>query len=107
MNIWTLVLAAVADGREAPTGCLLCMNWEAPLPPAKLLATSSLMPTLRWADSRKSAVRQLFQFARSARDRKRPILWRKTGWGGRDRTSVWRNQNPLPYRLATPQSLPL
>ena len=28
------------------------------------------------------------------------------GWGGRDRTSVWRNQNPLPYRLATPQSWP-
>ncbi len=23
-------------------------------------------------------------------------------WGGRDRTSEWRNQNPLPYRLATP-----
>src|SRR3984893_6153075 len=22
------------------------------------------------------------------------------GWGGRDRTSEWRNQNPLPYRLA-------
>ena len=27
----------------------------------------------------------------------------KSGWGGRDRTSEWRNQNPLPYRLATPQ----
>ena len=27
-----------------------------------------------------------------------------TGWGGRIRTSAWRNQNPLPYRLATPQS---
>ena len=28
------------------------------------------------------------------------------GWGGgRDRTSEWRNQNPLPYRLATPQTL--
>jgi hypothetical protein len=26
------------------------------------------------------------------------------GWGGRIRTSGWRNQNPLPYRLATPQS---
>ena len=26
-----------------------------------------------------------------------------SGWGGRIRTSVWRNQNPLPYRLATPQ----
>ena len=26
-----------------------------------------------------------------------------TGWGGRIRTSAWRNQNPLPYRLATPQ----
>ncbi len=25
------------------------------------------------------------------------------GWGGRVRTSEWRNQNPLPYHLATPQ----
>jgi hypothetical protein len=25
------------------------------------------------------------------------------GWGGRIRTSVCRNQNPVPYRLATPQ----
>jgi hypothetical protein len=24
-------------------------------------------------------------------------------WGGRIRTSEWRDQNPLPYRLATPQ----
>ena len=30
-------------------------------------------------------------------------LGTKTGWGGRIRTSAWRNQNPLPYRLATPQ----
>src|SRR5271165_4454076 len=27
----------------------------------------------------------------------------RIGWGGRIRTSVWRDQNPLPYRLATPQ----
>src|ERR1700730_12741885 len=27
------------------------------------------------------------------------------GWGGRIRTSEWRLQRPLPYRLATPQSL--
>ena len=27
------------------------------------------------------------------------------GWGGRVRTSEWRNQNPLPYHLATPQSV--
>src|SRR4051794_35460022 len=24
------------------------------------------------------------------------------GWGARNRTWEWRNQNPLPYRLATP-----
>jgi hypothetical protein len=30
--------------------------------------------------------------------------WRLPGWGGRIRTSAWRNQNPLPYHLATPQS---
>jgi hypothetical protein len=27
----------------------------------------------------------------------------KNGWGGRIRTSEWRDQNPLPYHLATPQ----
>jgi hypothetical protein len=28
----------------------------------------------------------------------------KVGWGGRDRTFECRNQNPVPYRLATPQN---
>ena len=28
----------------------------------------------------------------------------KSGWGGRIRTSEWRDQNPLPCHLATPQS---
>src|ERR1700689_4089938 len=28
---------------------------------------------------------------------------KKVGWGGRIRTSEWRDQNPLPYHLATPQ----
>ncbi len=28
------------------------------------------------------------------------------GWGGRVRTSEWRNQNPLPYHLATPHRSP-
>ena len=28
---------------------------------------------------------------------------KKDGWGARIRTWVWRDQNPLPYRLATPQ----
>ena len=27
----------------------------------------------------------------------------KFGWGARIRTWEWRNQNPLPYHLATPQ----
>ena len=27
----------------------------------------------------------------------------KAGWGGRDRTYECRNQNPVPYHLATPQ----
>jgi hypothetical protein len=27
------------------------------------------------------------------------------GWGARIRTWEWRNQNPLPYHLATPQNL--
>src|SRR6188474_1044155 len=30
-------------------------------------------------------------------------LARKNGWGGRDRTYECRNQNPVPYHLATPQ----
>ena len=29
----------------------------------------------------------------------------EVGWGGRIRTSEWRDQNPLPYHLATPQRL--
>ena len=32
-----------------------------------------------------------------------PLMKERTGWGGRDRTSACRNQNPVPYRLATPQ----
>jgi hypothetical protein len=36
-----------------------------------------------------------------ARVRHNPL--KSFGWGGRIRTSAWRNQNPLPYRLATPQ----
>jgi hypothetical protein len=37
---------------------------------------------------------------RSARSLQTPGMH---GWGGRIRTSGWRNQNPLPYHLATPQ----
>src|SRR3954451_1801298 len=33
---------------------------------------------------------------------KSKISFKFNGWGGRDRTSEWRNQNPLPYHLATP-----
>ncbi len=40
------------------------------------------------------------EFAVSDRAARRML---RAGWGGRDRTSEWRNQNPLPYRLATPQ----
>ncbi len=29
-------------------------------------------------------------------------IW-QSGWGGRDRTYECRNQNPVPYHLATPQ----
>src|SRR5579872_544149 len=32
------------------------------------------------------------------------IRYLDVGWGGRIRTSEWRNQNPLPYHLATPQN---
>ena len=31
---------------------------------------------------------------------------KKLGWGARIRTWEWRNQNPLPYHLATPQQVP-
>ena|SRR2546430_4720427 len=31
-----------------------------------------------------------------------PAATGAAGWGGRTRTSEWRNQNPLPYHLATP-----
>ena len=33
-----------------------------------------------------------------------PLVSVRLGWGGRNRTYVWRDQNPLPYRLATPQA---
>src|SRR5207248_5109652 len=48
-----------------------------------------------------------FQMRSNAPARTKPFRWLiqklGIGWGGRDRTSEWRNQNPLPYRLATPQ----
>ena len=31
----------------------------------------------------------------------------KQGWGGRDRTYECRDQNPVPYHLATPQEMPI
>lgn len=31
------------------------------------------------------------------------LIRAKTGWGGRIRTSECRDQNPVPYHLATPQ----
>src|SRR6266576_6051166 len=33
----------------------------------------------------------------------RSVRISKNGWGGRDRTYECRNQNPVPYHLATPQ----
>src|ERR1700739_1280892 len=41
--------------------------------------------------------------AHFSRKRKWPTETGLAGWGGRIRTSAWRNQNPLPYHLATPQ----
>src|SRR5215472_15672115 len=38
--------------------------------------------------------------------RKPPVETALAGWGGRIRTSEWRNQNPLPYHLATPHHGP-
>src|SRR3972149_4801136 len=32
-----------------------------------------------------------------------PHIWPTSGWGGRIRTSVCGDQNPVPFRLATPQ----
>ena len=54
-----------------------------------------------WEMRRLICVRYLRRFFRVSTDK-----LEKTGlpgWGGRIRTSEWRNQNPLPYRLATPQ----
>src|SRR5262245_15769953 len=36
-----------------------------------------------------------------------PVLGSGSGWGARIRTWEWRNQNPLPYHLATPQQVPI
>jgi hypothetical protein len=50
--------------------------------------------------------RNRLHFVANACDMKKPpeggYHIEKAGWGGRIRTSVWRNQNPLPYHLATP-----
>ncbi len=40
---------------------------------------------------------------RFCQGRRRSLDSRLGGWGGRIRTSAWRYQKPLPYRLATPQ----
>jgi hypothetical protein len=42
------------------------------------------------------------QFATKASRQKHCEIKMLLGWGGRIRTSAWRNQNPLPYHLATP-----
>jgi hypothetical protein len=55
-------------------------------------------------DQRRPKISRLRSRLRSKRPankgRKRSKI---NGWGGRIRTSGWRNQNPLPYHLATPQ----
>ncbi|KAF0120558.1 MAG: hypothetical protein FD151_1614 [bacterium] len=33
------------------------------------------------------------------------LVSKKTSWGGRIRTSEYRNQNPVTYRLSTPQTI--
>jgi hypothetical protein len=76
--------------------------------------SSNSHPTLLF-NSEETKAAQNFQMAGRICFQMRPKTWLGTelfhnelsalspGWGGRDRTSEWRNQNPLPYRLATPQ----
>jgi hypothetical protein len=36
------------------------------------------------------------------------IQWKSANWLGRQDSNLgWRNQNPLPYHLATPQQIPI
>jgi hypothetical protein len=44
---------------------------------------------------------------RPKRENNHDLKYLDAGWGGRIRTSEWRNQNPLPYHLATPQKVEL
>ena len=46
----------------------------------------------------------LYRPAAESQPAETPRAWVEIGWGGRIRTSACRNQNPVPYRLATPQS---
>ena len=39
---------------------------------------------------------------RSQSEKFKPANYLDPGWGARIRTWEWRNQNPLPYHLATP-----
>jgi hypothetical protein len=48
----------------------------------------------QWATQMPSGFGKRDNAGKSAADR--------VGWGGRIRTSEWRDQNPLPYHLATP-----
>ena len=65
-------------------------------PPTTRACRTTRNPTV--LDRLTASIRQ----KRSARVKK-PVIER-VGWGARIRTWEWRNQNPLPYHLATPQN---
>ena len=93
----------VRDGGSAGIAALLASTYQFLAP--------RFMPTMEWMQNRRqcsphwTSLRSLHRRAAFplSRLRQRVGVREAVGWGGRDRTSEWRNQNPLPYRLATPQ----
>ena len=85
-----LRLVSPANGHYAENGWRLSAQWAEGL--------SSLVPRDPTPRAR-SPLPAGFLATLNGRSLKTGLV----GWGGRNRTSEWRNQNPLPYRLATPQ----
>ena len=64
--------------------------------------STPFLPPLKAAQPRVNGYNALCVFPRHKKTGKKPVVF-INGWGGRIRTSAWRYQKPLPYRLATPQ----
>src|SRR5690606_24933948 len=83
---------------DSKTGCARCSSWLGRQDYSALRASPS-GPALRAVILACATPRGV---ARIVLRLRRPL---KLGWGARIRTWEWRDQSPLPYRLATPQEI--